>query len=119
MKAEEENKLDQYIGNQVRCHRRAKGFSQQDLARSIGISFQQIQKYESASNRISVSRLIQIAKTLDISPIAFFPTQYQPSNAYHDHLDAISQELLTHYRAIHDDTLSHLIFALICRLGKK
>lgn len=58
------NTLDAALGTAVRVRRRSMGFSQENLADACGISFQQIQKYENGHNRISFSRLMQIAAAL-------------------------------------------------------
>jgi transcriptional regulator with XRE-family HTH domain len=63
---------DVQIGRAVRSHREERGISQQVLARKIGVSFQQLQKYESGSNRISAGRLAQIAQALSAPMNAFF-----------------------------------------------
>lgn len=68
--------IDVFVGLKVRGLRLARGWSQQELAAACqtngkGISFQQVQKYERGSNRISCSRLWQIAKALKV-PVAFF-----------------------------------------------
>lgn len=65
------HKIDQYVGNRLREYRTARGMSQQELANRIGISFQQLQKYERAANRIACSRLWEIGETLG-APIPFF-----------------------------------------------
>ncbi|MEQ9813283.1 MAG: helix-turn-helix transcriptional regulator [Azospirillaceae bacterium] len=60
-----------HIGSRIRSLRRLVGVSQPRLAERVGLTFQQIQKYETGLNRISVSRLWQIATALDAS-VAFF-----------------------------------------------
>ncbi len=57
---------DQRLGAVIRTERRRQGFSQEKLAATCGISFQQIQKYENGINRISYSRLVQIAAALQV-----------------------------------------------------
>jgi transcriptional regulator with XRE-family HTH domain len=56
--------LDVALGAAVRIRRRTIGMSQESLAEQCGVSFQQIQKYENGANRISFSRLVQIARAL-------------------------------------------------------
>jgi transcriptional regulator with XRE-family HTH domain len=56
--------MDVALGAAVRIRRRTIGMSQEALAEQCGVSFQQIQKYENGANRISFSRLVQIAKAL-------------------------------------------------------
>ncbi|MBI1214023.1 MAG: helix-turn-helix domain-containing protein [Alphaproteobacteria bacterium] len=67
------NSIDLHIGQRVRHRRWLLGMTQQDLAQAIGVRFQQIQKYESGANRISASRLWDLARALDV-PVAFFYT---------------------------------------------
>ena len=57
---------DREIGLNIRRLRRAAGLSQAELANSLGLSYQQVQKYETGANRISVSRLMQIADALKV-----------------------------------------------------
>jgi transcriptional regulator with XRE-family HTH domain len=67
------NDVDRYIGQRVRARRLVVGFTQKQLADEIGVTFQQIQKYESGADRISSSRLLQIAVALKTTPAYFFP----------------------------------------------
>lgn len=60
--------LDRDIGARLRHARTVRGLTQADLGQVIGVSFQQIQKYESGTNRISVSALILLARALEVSP---------------------------------------------------
>ena len=62
---------DVHVGKRVRQARLAKGLSQGALGKSLGVSFQQVQKYESGANRIGSSRLWDISVILD-TPIEFF-----------------------------------------------
>ncbi|WP_298933377.1 helix-turn-helix transcriptional regulator [uncultured Ruegeria sp.] len=63
--------VDVHVGKRVRHRRWLIGMTQQQLAQQVGIKFQQIQKYETGANRISASRLWDIAETLDV-PVSFF-----------------------------------------------
>lgn len=63
--------VDIHVGKRVRHRRWMVGMTQQQLASQVGIKFQQIQKYETGMNRISASRLWDIAEALD-APVAFF-----------------------------------------------
>lgn len=62
---------DRSMGNRLRLRRKVLGLSQEKLAQALGITFQQVQKYEKGANRISASRLQDIAKVLEV-PVAFF-----------------------------------------------
>jgi transcriptional regulator with XRE-family HTH domain len=63
--------IDAHIGSRLRERRTLVGLTQHKLAASLGISFQQVQKYECGVNRVSVSRLYDLANALDI-PVSFF-----------------------------------------------
>ena len=65
------NAIDEHIGQRVQLRRVMMGLSQKDLAQVCGISFQQIQKYESAGNRIPAARLFELSTALD-TPVSFF-----------------------------------------------
>jgi transcriptional regulator with XRE-family HTH domain len=62
---------DKQVGNRVRMRRLMLKISQQELAKMLGITFQQVQKYESGSSSISAGRLLEVAHALD-TPIMFF-----------------------------------------------
>jgi transcriptional regulator with XRE-family HTH domain len=65
-------KVDQHVGERIRRRRALLGFTQEQLADTLQISYQQIQKYETGSNRVSAGRLYQIAQRLDVSVAYFF-----------------------------------------------
>jgi transcriptional regulator with XRE-family HTH domain len=65
------NTVDKEIGSRVRMRRMLIGMSQEKLGEMLGLTFQQVQKYEKGTNRISVSRLLDIANTLGVT-IHFF-----------------------------------------------
>lgn len=65
------NPIDVHVGSRVRLRRMMLGMSQEKLGESLGITFQQIQKYEKGTNRIGASRLQHIATILKV-PVAFF-----------------------------------------------
>ncbi len=65
------NPIDIHVGSRVRLRRTMLGQSQEKLGNALGITFQQIQKYEKGANRIGASRLQQIANVLTV-PVAFF-----------------------------------------------
>lgn len=71
--AEEDNKfLDKHIGDKIRQRRKALGLTQGELARIIGISHQQVQRYESGENPLSMSRLLEISNILNVKPDYFY-----------------------------------------------
>lgn len=72
MQKKSPNQVDRHIGNRVRARRTMLGMSQEKLADALGLTFQQVQKYEKGVNRIGASRLLQIAGILDVSIEFFF-----------------------------------------------
>ncbi len=66
--------IDEAVGANVRIRRKQIKMSQEGLADAIGLTFQQIQKYERASNRISASKLVQIAEALKCHPADLLPS---------------------------------------------
>ncbi|MBI4185176.1 MAG: helix-turn-helix transcriptional regulator [Proteobacteria bacterium] len=65
------NPIDGYVGSRVRLRRTMLGMSQEKLAGAIGLTFQQVQKYERGANRIGASRLYELSRVLGV-PISFF-----------------------------------------------
>lgn len=76
MSAKQPNPIDAYVGARVRTRRLMLGMSQERLADRIGVTFQQVQKYEKGTNRVGASRLQKIANVLGVPPSFFF---YQES----------------------------------------
>jgi transcriptional regulator with XRE-family HTH domain len=65
------NPIDIHVGAKVKSRRLMLGLSQEELASAIGLTFQQVQKYERGTNRISVSRLVDICRALKV-PFSYF-----------------------------------------------
>ena len=66
------NTIDKGVGERIRARRNELKLTQSALARAIGVTFQQVQKYEKGSNRIGAGRLYQIAAYLGVTPLYFF-----------------------------------------------
>ena len=78
------NPIDRHVGSRVRMRRVLLGMSQEKLGEALGLTFQQIQKYEKGTTRIGASRLQQISRTLNVPPAFFFegaPMQDEPALA--------------------------------------
>jgi len=71
------NPIDVHVGSRVRLRRTLLGMSQEKLGEAIGLTFQQVQKYERGSNRIGASRLYDLARVLDV-PVGFFFEEMSP-----------------------------------------
>jgi transcriptional regulator with XRE-family HTH domain len=66
------NPIDVHVGSRIRLRRTLLGISQERLAEAIGLTFQQVQKYERGMNRVSSSRLVDLANALDVTIQYFF-----------------------------------------------
>ena len=66
------NPIDRQVGTRIRMQRMVRGLSQTELGKAVGVTFQQVQKYEKGANRVSASRLQQIANVLEVAPDFFF-----------------------------------------------
>jgi transcriptional regulator with XRE-family HTH domain len=67
-----EKAIDRLIGSNIRANRLARGLSQGKLAELVGVTFQQVQKYEKGTNRAGGSRLVQIAEALNVPVVSLF-----------------------------------------------
>jgi len=72
MSAKSPDAIDRLVGRNIRIQRMAKGMSLVELAAQLGVSFQQVQKYERGANRIGAGRLVRIADTLEVSLLTLF-----------------------------------------------
>lgn len=66
------NPVDTHVGQRIRDRRKSLGMSQEKLATQLGLTFQQVQKYERGANRVSASKLYEIARALNASVAYFF-----------------------------------------------
>ena len=66
------NPIDVHVGERIRQRRMILGVSQENLGNELGVSFQQVQKYENGANRISASRLFDVARVFDVAVQFFF-----------------------------------------------
>lgn len=73
------NPIDQYVGARIRARRKVLGVSQEKLADQLGLTFQQVQKYERGTNRVSASKLYEIARALKASITYFFEELGDPA----------------------------------------
>ena len=87
------NPVDLHVGARVRMRRKFLGMSQEGLAETIDLTFQQVQKYERGSNRISASKLWEIAKALK-APVAYFFEGYGENEAVEGFSESESEQFV-------------------------
>jgi transcriptional regulator with XRE-family HTH domain len=83
------NPIDKHVGSRVRMRRMMLGMSQEKLGNNLGLTFQQVQKYEKGTNRIGASRLQQISHILQV-PVSFF-FEGAPANVNGPRSDELSE----------------------------
>ena len=108
--------MDVALGAAVRIRRRTIGISQEALAEQCGVSFQQIQKYENGANRISFSRLVQIARALKCRVVDLMDVLDAPDRDNAGDLDLLTRmrtpgaiELLAAYEQMAPDARTSLV----------
>jgi len=114
------SRVDRHVGEQIRRRRQARGVTQQELARALGISYQQIQKYENGTNRVSAGRLYVLAKALETSVDAFFEDFELPLAP--TRLSVTSEETIQAAKelsSVSDPRIRNSIRALVRLLGEE
>ena len=81
------NPIDVHVGSRVRLRRTLLGMSQEKLGEAIGLTFQQVQKYERGANRVGASRLFELSRVLDV-PVAYFFDEMGADTAAKGHAHA-------------------------------
>lgn len=132
------NPIDVHVGNRMRLRRTLLGLSQERLGEMIGLTFQQVQKYERGTNRISCSRLFDLSRALDV-PVAYFfddmpqtvadlspvkmarqPGTVEPPKSESDPmLRRETLELVRNYYSINDPDVRRRIYELAKALSMK
>lgn len=108
------------IGELIRDLRKSRGMTQMQLAERVGVSYQQIQKYEKGGDTISAQRLKQISKALDVSMNIFFPTEGRmiaETPAIYGKLHADESLLLKYYRGIKDKKVKKAVLQFMRTLA--
>jgi transcriptional regulator with XRE-family HTH domain len=117
--------VDAYVGGKVRGYRMLNGMSQEQLGKMLGVTFQQIQKYENGKNRITGSRLQQIATIFELSITDLLPPQVLKGKrkktiitTNFDRMITMTDgiKLINSFVAIKNDTLRDAIVQLARRL---
>ena len=91
------NVVDLHVGGRVRMRRKMLGISQEHLADALGLTFQQVQKYERGANRVSASKLYEIAKTLRVPVSYFFDGLADPVTDESDDVGEAANRVITDF----------------------
>lgn len=124
------NPVDVHVGSRIRLRRTLLGMSQEKLGAAIGLTFQQVQKYERGTNRVGSSRLYQLARVLNV-PVSFFfddmpddvaqaPTNFAEAPVPFENSPFTKRETLELVRAYHRITTNSVrkrVFELVKSLA--
>jgi transcriptional regulator with XRE-family HTH domain len=117
--------VDRLVGLRITALRKARGLSQTALGTAVGVTFQQVQKYEKGQNRVGAGRLRDIARLLEVPVSAFFEEDEAVAGHQTDVFGFLGTqgaiELLRAYATIDDDQLRRDVLAIVrtaARLGK-
>jgi transcriptional regulator with XRE-family HTH domain len=121
--------VDVHVGQRLRLRRKLAGLSQTELGEKIGVTFQQLQKYESGANRISASRLFDLSRVLDV-PVSYFFDEMTTNVSESGKMEAAltdepnlmakreTLELARAYTRIADPKLRQLLRSLVTAVGR-
>lgn len=118
--------VDVHVGARIRMRRLLLGMNQETLANALGLTFQQVQKYEGGANRVSASRLSAMAEILGV-PISYFFSEMAPENGAADPADRERRErmhrpetieLVRVYYAIRDQRIRHQFLDMVSAVAQ-
>src|ERR1700733_13754476 len=104
--------VDRHVGERIRHRRAEMGLTQEDMGRVLGISYQQIQKYETGTNRISAGRLFEVGRALTVDVSYFFDgfDSEKPASAMpHGGHNRAAIELVRNFSELKDETLRNAV----------
>jgi transcriptional regulator with XRE-family HTH domain len=116
--------IDQHVGRRIRVRRRELGVTQEVLAEKLSITFQQVQKYELGTNRVSAGRLFELARALETTIVYFFDGAQTAGRAvsrgvaeegarFSGQADAEAADLVIAFQSIKDPELRKSILAMV------
>jgi transcriptional regulator with XRE-family HTH domain len=111
-----DGRVDRHVGERIRVRRTELGLTQEELARQLGISYQQVQKYETGANRISAGRLYEIAEELRVGVACFFE-DYESGKPNvelpHGGHNRAAIELVRNFQELKDENLRAAVTSLL------
>jgi transcriptional regulator with XRE-family HTH domain len=111
--------VDKIVGRNIRIQRLAKGLSQTELASALGVTFQQVQKYEKGTNRVGSGRLLLISKALGIPLLDLFEGSKLPTSKGNEKspmdllTDPLSLRLVRAFSGISQQQVRHSLVVLV------
>jgi transcriptional regulator with XRE-family HTH domain len=122
-RTDRDRRVDGYVGSRIRLKRTIQGLSQTELGTAVGVTFQQMQKYESGANRVSASKLWALSEVLDV-PISYFfdgldSASTGPSPGEAAATDRYATELMRAVARIRDAKLRDCLLGLVKVMGEE
>ena len=109
--------VDAHVGQRIRNRRKELGFTQSKLADALGLTFQQVQKYERGANRVSASKLWEISDVLEVG-LTYFFEDMPTDEPIHEAADEEVKRLLNAFESIADPALRHAVISLAEQLRR-
>ena len=113
---DEPHPIDRYVGNKIKTARKLRKMTQTDLAQTIDVSYQQIQKYEKGDNRVSASMMYMIAQAINVPLAYFYEGLERPNSNDLAEFDAQELNLIRQYRQLPADR-RHAVNKIVNSLG--
>jgi transcriptional regulator with XRE-family HTH domain len=113
------NPIDSHIGQCIRQFRRLRGLTLQELSGILNISFQQLQKYEKGTNRVSASKLYAIALALKVHPHLFFHGMQKGNESSGQNFQRQSTDIAATIEGISDDDIRAKLEQLVDSIAAK
>ena len=116
------NPTDKHVGSRVRMRRLMLDMSQSDIADALGLTFQQVQKYEKGTNRVSCSRLVEMAKAMKCSVTMLLPDEGKEVDSQAPLIDGIGNDkvafrMVEAFKEIEDITTRRKLLGLVQAIG--
>ncbi len=105
--------IDIHVGSRLRALRARRGQSQGNLADKLGLSFQQVQKYETGANRVSASKLFDISRIMGVTPNYFFEGREDTGGVGTAELDLKAIRIATMFAKISDKKIKKCLYRMI------
>lgn len=109
--------VDKLVGSNIRRIRILRGLAQKALAEALGVTFQQVQKYENGANRMSAGRLVHLAEVMDCSIIDLFQGVETPKEARFETFSKNAISAAIFFDAIDDEGQRHALLLLLSSLA--
>jgi transcriptional regulator with XRE-family HTH domain len=111
-------KIDKLVGRNTRLHRLAAEFTQEELGEKLGVTFQQVQKYEKGTNRVGSGRLYEIAEILDVPLKSFFDGETQQNDSRNSSpfdllADSMTMQMAREFGKMTDNKTRRAILAVV------